>query len=298
MALDMTEKEPIIFKAQIDAINLAATIRRLKQPSGDCYVGTIRRSEKDDSWSGFKVWKTDKKLLYISERNQKILDMWNSSEHTYESIGDKFYISRERVRQVLAKEKKKGFEILETNTVAKNRAKLKLRKILKTINIDDFAKKYHEGASVEEMTDYFDISSRIFPEIIDELTEANVINHRIKVLTEIKYDVENITELQKYREKTILGMRSKNEKYQKILDKLQISKPRLSQTIKSMKDRGIDVPNSRNSGMFLGRDETLSRINNIDKCLDNGMNMRQISIVLGVSEQTVKKLIYRYLIKK
>ena len=65
-----------------------------------------------------------------------------------------------------------------------------------------------------------------------------------------------------------------------------------------MKDRGIDVPNSRNSGMFLGRDETLSRINNIDKCLDNGMNMRQISIVLGITEQTVKKLIYRYLVEK
>jgi hypothetical protein len=65
-----------------------------------------------------------------------------------------------------------------------------------------------------------------------------------------------------------------------------------------MKDRGIDVPNSRNSGMFLSREETLLRVNNIDKCLDDGMNMRQISIVLGITEQTVKKLIYRYLIKK
>ena len=29
-------------------------------------------------------------------------------------------------------------------------------------------------------------------------------------------------------------------------------------------------------------------VNNIDKCLDDGMNMRQISIVLGITEQTVK----------
>jgi len=130
IAIDMDEKEAIIFEDQRDAINLATTIRRLKQPSGDYYIGTIRRSEKDDSWSGFKVWKTRKKLFYISKRSQKILDMWNSGEHTYESIGDKFFISRERVRQILAKEKKKGFEILDTDTVSKKRTEHKIIKIL------------------------------------------------------------------------------------------------------------------------------------------------------------------------
>ena len=239
-----------------------------------------------------------KKLVYISKRNQKILDMWNSGEHTYESIGDEFFISRERIRQILAKEKKKGFEILSTSDAAKNRIKHKVRDVIKTINPEDFAKKYHDGASVEEMTDYYDISLRTFYQIIEELTEKNVINHRIKVLNEIKYDIENISEIQKYREKIILAMRAKNKTYREISEELQISKPRLSQTIKSMKDRGIDVPNSRNTGMFLGRDETLLRVNNIDKCLDNGMNMRQTSIILGLTEQTVKKLIYRYLIKK
>ena len=224
--------------------------------------------------------------------------MWNSGEHTYESIGDEFFISRERIRQILAKESKKGFEILSTSDAAKKRIKHKVWEVIKTINPEDFAKKYHDGVSVEEMTDYYDISTRTFYQIIEELTEKNVISHRIKVLNEIKYDVENISEIQKYREKIILAMRAKNETYGVISDELQISKPRLSQAIKSMKDRGIDVPNSRNSGMFLGHDETLLRVNNIDKCLDNGMNMRQTSIVLGLTEQTVKKLIYRYLIKK
>lgn len=298
IALEMNEKEPIVVADERDAHKLAANIRLLRQPSGNCYVGTVKKSEKEDTWSGFKVWKTSKKLLYISKRNQKILDMWNSGEHTYESIGDEFVITRERIRQILARVKKKGFEVLDTKTVSKLRNENKITKILKTINNEDFAKKYHEGASVEEMTGYFDIGFRDFQQIIEELAETNVISRRIKVLNEIKYDLENISEIQKYREKIILAMRAKNKTYQMIIDELQISKPRLSQTIKSMKDRGIDVPNSRNTGMFLGRDETLLRVNNIDKCLDDGMNMRQISIVLGVSEQTVKKLIYRYLIKK
>lgn len=298
IAINMVEGESCIFANQEDADKLATTICQLKQPNGNYYLGTVKKSAKEDSWSGFKVWKTNKRPVHISKRNQKILDMWNSGEHTYESIGDEFFISRERIRQILAKEKKKGFKILSTSDAAKDRTKHKLMKIIKTINPEDFASKYHNGASVEEITDYFDISIKIFYQMIEELTEKNVISHRSKVLNEIKYDVENISEIQKYREKIILAMRAKNEPYRAISEELQISKPRLSQTIKSMKDRGIDVPNSRNSGMFLSREETLLRVNNIDKCLDDGMNMRQISIVLGIAEQTVKKLIYRYLIKK
>ena len=46
---------------------------------------------------------------YLSKRNTKILDLWNTGEHTYETIGDIFGVTRERIRQILAKAKKAGF---------------------------------------------------------------------------------------------------------------------------------------------------------------------------------------------
>ena len=38
--------------------------------------------------------------------------MWNSAEHTYESLGKIFGISRERIRQILAQIKRKGFQVI------------------------------------------------------------------------------------------------------------------------------------------------------------------------------------------
>jgi DNA-binding CsgD family transcriptional regulator len=93
-------------------------------------------------------------------------------------------------------------------------------------------------------------------------------------------------------------MRAENLSYQDIQDELQISKPRLAQIIKVMKDRGINIPNSRSTGLSLSTEKTIERVNNIDKCLDEGMNMRQISMILGIGESTIKKLIYRHLIDK
>ena len=47
IALEMNEKEPIVVADERDAHKLAANIRLLRQPSGNCYVGTVKKSEKE-----------------------------------------------------------------------------------------------------------------------------------------------------------------------------------------------------------------------------------------------------------
>jgi DNA-binding CsgD family transcriptional regulator len=244
------------------------------------------------------ISKDTNKIPYLSKRNHKILSLWNSGNHTYESIGDIFFLSRERIRQILSKIKNKGFEVTDTKTISKSRTLNKLEAIAKTINHKDFAEKYHNGFTRAEFIDYFDIDASVYNYLIDKLTEKKIISHKIKVLNDIKYDIENISEIQKFRENIIIKMRAENLSYQDIQDELQISKPRLAQIIKVMKDRGINIPNSRSTGLSLSTEKTIERVNNIDKCLDEGMNMRQISMILGIGESTIKKLIYRHLIDK
>jgi len=235
---------------------------------------------------------------YLSKRNIKILDQWNSGEHTYESIAGHYSITRERIRQILKKAAGKGFYILNTQAASKQRKATRINSILEAIDQDKFIKLYLSGTTVNEIMSYFDISHQTYCFALEQLTEEGLISNKAKILSEVKVSMESVDEITKYREKTILQMRSENKTYEEIEAFLQLSKPRVSQIIKDMKDKGIEVPNSRNSGWFLDEEETLQRVNSIEKCLDKGMNMRQISIILNIGPHTVQKLIYRYLVDK
>ena len=99
---------------------------------------------------------------YLSKRNTKILDLWNTGEHTYETIGDIFGVTRERIRQILAKAKKRGFEVKDVNDVSKTRAKSRLLQEVSRINTDDFKEAYLSGISKGEAMTKFDINNSVY----------------------------------------------------------------------------------------------------------------------------------------
>ena len=232
---------------------------------------------------------------YLSKRNTRILDLWNTGEHTYESIGDIYHVSRERVRQILGSAKRRGFEVTDVNDVSKTRAKSKLLRDVSRINADDFKEAYLNGISKGEAMTKFDINNSAYDLLEEKLLKGGVISYKDRVIKSIKDDIENVDEITRHRESVIKLMRGKNKTYQEIQDVLGISKPRLSQIIRRMKDKGIDIPNSRISGGSLPAEEIMQRVNAIEECLDNNMNQREISHVLGITEQTIKKLIYKHL---
>ena len=232
---------------------------------------------------------------YLSKRNTKILDLWNTGEHTYETIGDIFFVSRERIRQILVKAKKRGFDVRDVNDVSKTRTKSRLLREVNQINADDFKEAYLKGISKAEAMIKFDINNSAYDLLEEKLLKRGVISYKERVIKAVKNDIENVDEITRHRENVIKLMRGKNKTYQEIQDTLGISKPRLSQIIRRMKDKGIDIPNSRISGGSLPPEETMRRVNAIEECLDNNMNQREISHVLGITEQTIKKLIYQHL---
>lgn len=90
-------------------------------------------------------------------------------------------------------------------------------------------------------------------------------------------------------------MKRRNCSLQEIADQLSISKIRLTQIIKRMKAKGIQIPNSRDSGKPLPLSEILDRVSLIESHLDDGKNMRQISFLTNIAEQSIKRLIYEHL---
>jgi DNA-binding CsgD family transcriptional regulator len=257
--------------------------------------GIVKIIKKEDKYN-----LADSKLNNkgLSERDTKILELWNTETHTYESISSQFSITRERVRQILKKAKKRGFDIKDVTQVSKKRVLNRINHASSQVDEDLFAKFYLEGKSIIEMCDNFSITTEIYYAVEKKLIKKEAISSKNRILNEVKKSMESTNEIDKYREKIILQMRSSNKNYDEICSRLDISKPRVSQIIKKMKDRGINIPNSRNSGWFLDESETIRRVNTIEECLNRGMNMKKISNILGITPHTVKSLIYNHLVKK
>lgn len=234
----------------------------------------------------------------VSSKHQKILDMWNSGEHTLESIGKIIGVTRERIRQILKKLEKKGFEVISVKTAHKVRRIKFLNDQSAHINEVDFIEMYHSGTSKKEISNKFLISSDVYNHYLKLLINRGLVSERKRILNYIKFDIENIDNLSKYREETIFLLREKNYKLNDIANELGLSKIAVSLIIKRMKDKGYEIPNSTTTGSPLSEEELTSRLNKIDHCLDKGMNVRQISHVTNISPHTIKRLIYKYLIEK
>ena len=76
------------------------------------------------------------KKKVFSKRNLEILDEWNNDYNsTLQSIGNKYELSRERVRQILFMAKKRGLNVEESVEKTKLRNEIKKECLIKEINI-------------------------------------------------------------------------------------------------------------------------------------------------------------------
>lgn len=231
----------------------------------------------------------------ISPRNKKILDLWQTGDHTYESIGKKFDISRERVRQILNKAKNRGFDVKKTSDVSAKRKKNIIKSAFERIDKPKFLNLYEKGFSIEYICNVMNITSNLYKNIEEELINRGLTSRKKRIIRAIKYEIDNPDEITQYRERIIIKMRGQNASLQSIADHLEISKIRLTQIVKYMKLKGVEVPNSRVSGSPLDDEEILARVNTINNYLDEGLTVRKIHNITGYGQHSIATLIYTYL---
>ena len=129
--------------------------------------------------------KPTKNKYFVSERNKKILDLWNSGEHTLQSIASKFGLTRERIRQILKKLSYKGFEVMSTKDVSKKILYVFKNK-LEEANVDKILKLYLDGYSQTEIL--LEVGDQPVPihTIIKELKKKGLISYKLGLFARIK----------------------------------------------------------------------------------------------------------------
>jgi predicted transcriptional regulator len=242
-------------------------------------------------------------MPYISKRDAAIVRKWNSMKYTYQLIAEDVGLTRERVRQILAKAKRKGFKVLDVNAVSKNRSKNNRKYVVDSLDDDVkqlIINEYHSGKIFDDV--FLLVSNSIthaqFSTFVEYAKNQNLLNYKEHVFGYIKSSRDNPDAVTEYRESVIMKMRAENRPLDEIADKLDISKIRLTQVIRRMKNKGIIVPNSRTSGGSLTEDEIESRVQLIDAYLDDGLTVRAISALLFMAPQHVAMLIFTHLVPK
>ena len=254
--------------------------------------------------------KPTKNKYFVSERNKKILDLWNSGEHTLQSIASKFGLTRERIRQILKKLSYKGFEVMSTKDVSKKRSSYVFKNKLEEANVDKILKLYLDGYSQTEIL--LEVGDQPVPiyTIIKELKKEGLISYKLGLFARIKRKrEERLTDRKvQYRRKVILEMRKQNKSLKEIAKVLEISKIGVSKEIASMKSEGIYVPKTEahidiyhlsQVELKMKNEENLSKIvDTIEFYLDQEKRPEEISRILSIQNRKVYDLIYEHLVEK
>ena len=152
----------------------------------------------------------------LSPRNTQIYELWQTGNHTYETIGKEFGVSRERIRQILKQAREKGYEVLETSEVSRNRSSNRINAIIENIDINEFVRLYETGCSNRQINDELNINNQAFKALEQRATDRGLTSLKLRIIRSIVFDIENPDELTKHRESIILDMKRKNFRLKEI----------------------------------------------------------------------------------
>ncbi len=229
-------------------------------------------------------------LFYNKKRNKAILDAWNNDAETLEAIGKRYSITRERVRQIIAKADRLGLEVCSHQERKSIKNKIHLKNLLdnhKEKLIENFPKK-----SLFELSKLLKISQNDLNTLKDYLIK----NGELKV--PIKRNLERYNELPNYRKirrQSILDLKEKGKTIKLIANENACSTATIANEIKKMQSEGIFVPNTQKSGGGLSDIEISYRRKLIIDERRKGTPISKIAKELGIDTGQVYRFIRFYL---
>ena len=217
--------------------------------------------------------------IYLAERNKKILDEWNNTGATLDSLGKKYGgISRERIRQILKQERSKGEFVLESCGKHKNHLKLKDRygdfphiveqEVLNRYQDPYYAewvdsKRTYEQSLIHKAEKKLMLSGKIIPKISPSRRKDNT-----------------------HRYQTIQSMKAKGHTLDQIGKKLGLGKVRICQLVKEMRELGYELERTAHPNQVkacsLTKEELQRRSELIMEAMRTKTPMRKIITKMGI----------------
>jgi transposase len=290
----LSEKEKKILEA-INEKNLTKDeiLAKFNLSLADLY-GFQRKAKK----LGFEIKRLNRISQSLSEKEKKILELRKVGQ-TLEEIAAPFDVTRERIRQILARIKKKGFDVPKTaGIVKKTSAAKKNKQIIEDqikSNSDHFIKEYRKNLSDKDTAKNLELSLKNFRTVVEIFIKEGRMNRRLKIFDEKQY----IKMKKEWDE--IAAMRKAGYSNQKIASILDTSIQMISIKIERMKTNGYHIsPYGKMADRDYSTDhdeETLAyRTKVITELNNQGLSKSQIAKKLGISSRDLYRHIGLYMI--
>lgn len=238
------------------------------------------------------------KASTLTQKEEKILN-YRKSGLTLEEIGERYNVSRERIRQILVKIEKKGFKSPKSSHRIKRILKNKKNEqiIFSIIKKDKekFIKEYKKNLSDKETAKNLNLNLSIFKSILEKLIENGELNRRLKIFNE-----KNYIKMKKEWDE-IYAMRKANYSNKKIASILGTSPQMISIKIERMRSNGYFIQNYGNmhkrdysemtdENTIAYRSKTIVELNN------KSLTKSQIAKKLGMDYRSLCRHIDLYMI--
>lgn len=258
-------------------------------------LAAIKRRAIRDGINLIKIPRISKKLT----KKEESIKTMRESGLTLEQIGQHYSVSRERIRQILTKIKKKGFDVPRTaSMVKKATANEKNKQIvneqIKTNSIN-FIQEYKKNLSDQETAKKLGLSIKNFRTIVEILIKEGRMDRRLKI-----FDKKQYLEMKQEWDE-IAEMREAGYSNQKIASIFGVSSQMISIKIERMKSNGYSI---RPYGTMVDRDyaseldeETLAyRTTEIRRLNNLGLTKLQIAKKMGMGHRDIYRHIDLYMI--
>lgn len=247
---------------------------------------------KASSFKNFHDWVLlKKKQKFAVGNNELILDLWNSDNgYTLEEVGSEVNLTRERVRQILSQAKNLG---LKVNSSKKNR-KLKREKIIDK-NYKRYSKiiiDWYEQFSVPKIAKKLNIPIQTVEELEEKLIKEGNLK---KIFLRQRLETKLSDNVKRERWNKIIELRQKGLSLDEVASQMLLSTPTISNTIREMKNNGMEVPNSRPDHQYenvrLSEAERIARILFIKEKTKNGWSRKKVGEALGLDSSAISRII-------
>ena len=236
----------------------------------------------------------NRKLLQY--RNRSIVDEWNTTEATLDSLAKKYGgITREAIRIILKKEKAKGIFVLEAYGKTKKslRIKSKYGDFISTVD-QEVLDRYQNSDYKKWRDDHTVYKRKLITKTEKKLLREGKIIPRI---TDLSDRTQNIG---KY--KIIQNMKAKEYTLSQIGEALGLSVARITQLVKDMKVIGYELDRVAHQNQFKSISLTKKEIQRRDKLIMESMRtktaMTEVAEKSGLNVYNLRSHKSRYITEK
>ena len=242
--------------------------------------------------------KLGKKSMSLTEREKKIYEM-RKKGLTLIQIGDKFDVTRERIRKILVKIEKKGFELPKNPSgTRKSAANIKEENIINyqlNNNKQKFIKEYRKNLSDTKTANNLGLSLKIFKKVSETLIENGEMDRRLKIFDEEKYKE------MKAEWDEIEKMRQAGYTNKKIASILGTSLQMISIKLERMRSNGYLIRpygpmNKRDYSLEKDQEMIAYRTKAIRELNNQGLSKEKIARKIGIGSRDLYRHIDLYMV--